>query len=92
MYKRQGIGGVKARYASKDQDAVLEVRADRPDGPLLGSTAYKATGKWNEFQEISIPFGQPRQGLHDVYFVFVKKEKPNQNLFSLDWLEFEAKE
>lgn len=87
----QGISGITFRYASKDQAATLEIRADGPDGPLLGSTAYRATGKWDAFQEITVPLGQLPQGLHDVYFVFVKKEKPSQHLFSLDWLEFKAK-
>ncbi|PMD94409.1 glycosyl hydrolase [Siphonobacter sp. BAB-5405] len=82
-----GIKQLTYRYASKDKDAMIEVHVDSPKGQVISTLNYKATGNWNTFQEVVSPILNPG-GKHDLYFVFVKKDKPNDNLFSLDWVEF----
>ena len=81
------ITSLTYRYASLDKDATIEVHADSKTGPLLSSIAIKPTGKWNTYSEVTAPITDPG-GNHDLYFVFVKKDAPNKNLASLDWILF----
>ncbi|RYF72609.1 MAG: carbohydrate-binding protein, partial [Cytophagaceae bacterium] len=58
-----------------------------PTGPVISTLAYAATGGWNKFVELGTSIQNPG-GKHDLYFVFVKADTPNRDLFSLDWLQF----
>ncbi|HEU4901219.1 MAG TPA: carbohydrate-binding protein, partial [Flavisolibacter sp.] len=77
------------RYSSKDYDAAIEVHTDAANGQVISTAAYKATGAWNQFNEVSAPVTDPG-GKHDLYFVFVRNEEPNRNLASLDWIRFDG--
>lgn len=83
----KGINQLTYKYASKDKAATVEVHADSPTGPIISTLAYPATGNWNTYQEISTPL-QPQSGRHDLYFVFVKPNGPNKDLFSLEYILF----
>ncbi|WP_234736615.1 PQQ-dependent sugar dehydrogenase [Tellurirhabdus bombi] len=87
----KNIDQLTYRYSSKDRDAALEVHLDSPQGPVISTLPYKATGDWNTYQEQTAPIQDPG-GKHDLYFVFVKPEKPNEHLFSLEWVQFHRKE
>lgn len=83
----KGISSITYRYSSLNRDAVLEVHADRKDGPVISTLEYKATGDWNSWKEVTVPVKDPG-GRHDLYFVFRKDQQPDQHIFTLDWLEF----
>nr|ARK09806.1 carbohydrate-binding protein [Fibrella sp. ES10-3-2-2] len=82
-----GIDQLTYRYSSKDRAATVEVHTGSPTGPVVSTFAYEPTGGWNTYKEQSVPISNPG-GLHDLYFVFVKKDTPNRDLFSLEWLLF----
>jgi cytochrome c len=84
----KGIDQLTYRYSSKDQDAMIEVRVDSPKGPLISTLNFTQTGDWKKFEEKSTPVKDPG-GIHELHFVFVKNEKPDQNLCTLDWMRFE---
>jgi cytochrome c len=83
----KGIDQLTYRYSSKDKGATIEVHIDSPTGPVVSTLAYKPTGDWRKYEEVSTPVRDPG-GMHDLYVVFVKPEGPNRDLFSLEWLLF----
>jgi cytochrome c len=84
----KGISRLTYRYASKDQDATIEVRAGSLKGPVISTLDYKTTGEWRNYTEASAPIQDPGSR-QDLYFVVVKKEGVKTNLLSLDWINFE---
>ena len=84
-----GVDQLTYRYSSRDKNATIEVHIDSPTGPVVSTLAYTATGDWKTYKELSVPVQNPG-GQHDLYFVFVKTETPNRDLFSLDYLVFGA--
>jgi cytochrome c len=85
----KGIDQLTYVYSSQDKNASVEVHIDSPTGLLISTLAYTATGDWKTYKELSTPVKDPG-GQHDLYFVFVKTETPNEHLFSLDHLLFGA--
>lgn len=83
----KGIKQLTYRYSSLNRDATIEVHVKSPDGPVISTLKYTATGAWNKFAEVSAPITDPG-GVNDLYFVFKKEQQPNQHLFTLDWIEF----
>lgn len=81
------IKTINAFLAATDKDARIEVHTDSPEGDIICTINYQATGAWDEYKEFG---GQvkPTAGKHDLYFVFRKEEKPNNNLGAIDWVEF----
>ncbi len=75
------------RLSSKDKAGAIEVHLDAPDGKVVSQATYKATGDWEKMKEITATV-EPTEGMHDLYFVFVKPDEPNDNLLGLDWVEF----
>jgi len=82
-----GINALTYHYASKDRDATLELHLDAPDGPVVSTLNYSATGDWKTYADQRVPL-KPTTGRHDLYFVLRKAETPDDNLISLDWIEF----
>lgn len=80
---------LRYRYSSKEMDAAIEVHIDAPGGQLVSTAAYKATGAWERYEEVSTTLTDPG-GKHDLYFVFVKADAPNTYLAALDWIRFEG--
>ncbi|WP_460965684.1 PQQ-dependent sugar dehydrogenase [Spirosoma litoris] len=83
----KGISQLTYLYSSKDKNATVEVHTDSPTGQVISTLAYTATGNWDKYMTVSTPIKDPG-GQHDLYFVFVKPETPNKDLFSLDWVLF----
>lgn len=83
----QGVKELTYHYSSQNRDAAIEVHTDSPDGALISTLNYQATGKWDKYADASTAIRNPG-GKHDLYFVFVKKEGPNKHLCSLDWILF----
>lgn len=84
----KGINRLTYRYSSKERDATIEVHVDSPKGAVISTLNYTATGAWDKFMESSTAIQDPG-GKHDLYFVFVKKDSPTNQLMSLDWVNFE---
>jgi cytochrome c len=75
------------RLAAKDRSGTLELRLDSPKGPVVSRADFTATGAWDKRTEITTAL-QPTTGKHNLYFMPVKKDLPNNELVSLDWIEF----
>ncbi|MEO6454317.1 MAG: ThuA domain-containing protein, partial [Ginsengibacter sp.] len=80
---------LKYRYSSVNKDAIIEVHIDSSNGKTISILNYKATGARNKIVEDSASVTNPG-GKHDLYFVFVKTEAPNDDLIFLDWVRFEG--
>lgn len=75
------------QLASKDRSGVIELRLDSPKGPVVSRVAFSPTGGWDKRTEVSADL-QPTTGKHNLYIMPVKKELPNNELLSIDWIEF----
>jgi cytochrome c len=83
-----GIQKLTYEYVSLDKDGEIEVRIDSQGGPVISRTAYKATGSWDTVKKVTGEITTPTTGKHDVYFIVVKRDKPNNNIISLNTIEF----
>ncbi|RPJ37497.1 MAG: carbohydrate-binding protein, partial [Chloroflexi bacterium] len=63
----------RARAASLGYGGTIEVRIDRPDGPLLGVCRIGRTGGWQNWQTFTCPV-HDLDGEHALYLVFHGKE------------------
>ena len=73
---------------------LLELRLDKPDGPLVGQTAFIEASEKPGFaaQKVSAPLNAPA-GLHNIYLVFKNEKAPaGQSLFVLTSLKFQTPE
>lgn len=77
--------------ASVGHGGVLELRADRPDGPLVGRVAIPVTGQWDEWRTVTVPVADPG-GVHDLYVVGGPVADGGRQRFNLDVLEFQRAE
>lgn len=79
-----GVAGFKARIATPAGGS-LEIRLDSPTGPLLGSFAFKNTGGWQSWQDITCKVDNSQAGVRDIYLSFhsdSKKSLVNVRSFS----------
>ncbi len=77
---------VQVRVASAGSGGSIEIRKDRIDGPLLGSTTVEVNGDWEAFYEKTIEV-EKSTGRSDLYVVFKNEKKPG-GLMNIDSLEF----
>ncbi len=77
-------------YASENKDGRIEVRTDSPKGQVVSLVNFKPTGGWEKYQELKADITNPG-GVHDLYFVMLRDQQPNQHLISLDWINFSKK-
>jgi cytochrome c len=76
------------------EGGVIELRLDRPDGPLAGSVRVEnAPGKDNKmtFSEATLPVSYAPSGFHDLYFVAKNPQNPSQAVAVVDWIRFDLK-
>lgn len=64
-----GIKNIVFTLATETPGTHIEVRADSPDGELLGELAVPVTGKWKDWKEQTLPL-KSSAGKHTLYFVF----------------------
>jgi cytochrome c len=83
----KGITKITYNYASQRQSGSIEVHTDSPKGPVVSTIDFTPTGDWDKFADISAPLTDPG-AKHDLYFVFVKKTKPNNELLDINWIAF----
>jgi cytochrome c len=82
-----GIKHITYNYASEKEGATIEVHTGSAKGPVIGTVNYKATGARDKYKEVTATVSDPG-GKNDLYFVFRKDGPPDQNICSLDWVEF----
>jgi cytochrome c len=92
LLKNVDLTGIKQftyEYSSQNKDGEIEVRIDSQAGPVISRTPYAATGAWNAVKQVTGQITTPTAGKHDVYFVVVKRDKPNDNIINLSSILFE---
>ena len=82
------ISGFLYEYASEDQSGAIEVRIDSQAGPVINKTGYEPTGSWDKTDTVEASLTKPVKGRHDVYFIVVKPEKPNEEIINLKAVTF----
>jgi PKD repeat protein len=80
------INAITYRVASTGLGGRLEARLDSPTGPLLATAYVPFTA--GVYTNITVPVTDPG-GTHTLYFVFARNPG-NQNLFVLNWMEFQG--
>lgn len=80
------ITGIIYRVASTGLGGRIEARLDSPSGPLLATAPVPYTA--GAYTNITVGFSDPG-GTHTLYFVF-GRNPGDQNLFVLNWLEFQG--
>jgi cytochrome c len=83
------IGSFLFEYASKDKAGEIEVRKDSQAGPVISLTNYTATGSWDSVTTVSGYLHEPVTGRHDIYFIFKKAQKPNDDIINIKSITFE---
>jgi|GEM_PF-706154 len=84
------ISSIDVRVASATAGGVLEVRADSPDGPLVGQTTVAGTGGWQTWQTVSIALDADAASTTSVYFVARDPNLGTGYLMNVNWMEFNA--
>lgn len=75
-------------YSSQNKDGEIEVRLDSYAGPVISRAAYKATGAWSKVEQVMGTLDKPIYGKHDVYFIAIKRDKPNNEILQLNTILF----
>lgn len=82
------IKNLTYRYAISEPGLQIEVHSGSPEGPKVSTLAYAPSGSNSSYAEATAPIKAPA-GVHDLYFVFVRKEEnDSKNSGALDWVRF----
>jgi hypothetical protein len=65
-----GVSSLHARAGSLGYGGRIEVRTDRPDGPLLCACEVPRTGGWNRWTTVCAKVETPVSGVHALYLAF----------------------
>ncbi|MEV6521205.1 ThuA domain-containing protein [Longispora sp. NPDC051575] len=65
-----GVTSFTARVAGVGSTGGIQVRADSPTGPLLGTVAVPVTGGWETYADVRTPLTGVPSGRHTVYLAF----------------------
>ncbi|MFD1144706.1 ThuA domain-containing protein [Larkinella insperata] len=76
-------------YASGNNTGEIEVRIDSQAGPVISRTSYGPSGDWGKLKLLTGKVTKPVSGKHDVYFVAIKRDKPNDEVLKLTSIEFQ---
>ncbi len=75
------------------KDAVLQVRLDNPEGPLVGTVAISETGGLKTYKTFSATISAPAKGKHDVVLVARGEgADPAGHLFNVTSFGFEPRQ
>lgn len=83
-----GAGTFAARVASGSNGGKLELRLDRPDGPLIGTLPIANTGGGDSWQTRTTSVSGA-SGIHDLYMVY--RGTAANDLFKVDYWQFGQK-
>lgn len=82
------IKNLTYRYAVSEPGLQIEVHSGSPTGPLLSSLSCTPSASASSYLEATAPI-KPSTGIHDLYFVFVRKEEnESKSSGALDWVQF----
>jgi cytochrome c len=82
------INGFQYEYASENKSGDIEVRIDSYAGPVISTTSYIPTGNWDTFDQLTGNIHVPVKGKHDIYFIMMKRDKPNNDIIKLKSVTF----
>lgn len=82
------VEAIRFRVASAGEGGFIDIRADAPDGPLLGSVEVPVTGGWRTWTTVTADVTDPGESME--LFLTFRNEGATTDLFNLDWLEFVA--
>ncbi|WP_019816234.1 ThuA domain-containing protein [Saccharomonospora saliphila] len=87
-----GIDSVTLGVSSGGTGGTVELRADAPDGELLGSVDVAGTGGWDEVVTPTVELDDPDRTV-TLYAVFTNPDWSGDrpDLLSLDWMRFNGK-
>lgn len=85
----QNIDALRFRVASAGAGGTIEVRADAPDGELLGSAAVAPTGDWQDYVDVTAEVVDPG-GTIELFLVF-RNDESSGGLFNVNWIDFLGK-
>ncbi len=81
-----GASGFTISASSHLYGGTIEIRLDSCEGVCIGNIVIGNTK--DELRKFSIRTSKAK-GVHDLYFLFKGSKQQKQNLFSLDWWQFE---
>lgn len=81
-----GIRKFTFGYGAKDKAGEIEVRLHSQAGPVIARVPFQPSG--DKSGEVTGELTQSVTGRNDVYFVVVKRDKPNDSVAALHTIEF----
>jgi type 1 glutamine amidotransferase len=82
-YNLHGVTSMKFRVASASSGGTIEIRADAPDGTLIGKADVPNTGGWQSWKDVSATISDPG-GTRTLFLVF---KGGSGSLFNINWFE-----
>jgi cytochrome c len=84
----RGIARIRLEAAAPaGRGGRLELRADSPEGRLLGTVEVPSTGAWHAWKPLSMNVDDPG-GVRDLYLVASSRDLRSEPLLNLAWIEF----
>lgn len=83
-----GITRFVYEYAAANMNGHIEARLDSRAGPIIVKTAYNATKDWDTIEFLTGEINTPIEGRHDVYFIMVKPNAPNDEIINVKSITF----
>jgi cytochrome c len=90
MFKQVDLTGIKSiicQISSQNSSGDIEIRTGKPNGQLIGTIPYEASGVWNKKFTVEGDIS-PGTAIHDLYLVIKKRKGPERGLINFDWVEF----
>jgi cytochrome c len=83
-----GISGFLFEYSSEEHPGNIEVRIDSRAGPVVLKQPYTPTGDWDKVDSLQALLDSKIDGRHDIYFIMVKPNEPNEDIINLKAVTF----
>lgn len=83
----KNITSLTYKYSSINRDGIVEVHVGSPDGPVISTLSYTATGAWENAKESTVPIRDPGKK-SDLYFVVKTSGETSDNLIALVEIAF----
>lgn len=85
-----GIDAVEFRVASQSIGGTIEIHADDPEGPLVGSVTVEPTGGWQSWTTVTAPLDNVPTGGSSLYFVTRRPSGSDSTSFllNINWMRF----
>lgn len=83
-----GIRGFLYEYAAGEVPGHIAVRIDSRAGPVIAKTPYNPTADWDTVETTEVLLEAPVPGRHDLYFIMLRPEEPNEDIINLKAVTF----